>query len=149
MQGVDFSFNQVLAVFNIRSVGTPRGTMTSFCGANTYCPLGLLCRDPSNFPVRPASVCLSVVCLSVVCHTQFWTPSERNLLAWDSIRGQNRVRFGHFCVSSLDGRQSKCPTCPLPSLSRVIVTCADVRKKIRVVPTQYALKGHPCPAGVI
>ena len=64
-----------------------------------YCPKGLLCRDPSNFPVRP-SVCLSVVCPSV-CHTQFWTPSESNCTAHETIRGQNRVRLGHFAKAHL------------------------------------------------
>ena len=56
-----------------------------------YCPKGLLCRDPSNFPVRPSSVCR----LSVR-HTQFWTRILRNMHAWNSIRVQNRVRLGHF-----------------------------------------------------
>ena len=67
-----------------------------------YCPLGLLCRGHSNFPVRPSvrlSVCLSV-CPSVR-HTQFWTSSERNCTAHETIRGQNRVRLGHFAKAHL------------------------------------------------
>ena len=65
-----------------------------------YCPLGLLCRGHSNFPVRPASVVRLSVCLSV-CHTQFWTPSESNCTAHETIRGQNRVRLGHFAKAHL------------------------------------------------
>ena len=60
------------------------------------CPKGLLRRDLSNFRVRPASVVRPSSVRPSVRHTQFWTPSERNLLARDSIRGQNRVRLGHF-----------------------------------------------------
>ena len=44
------------------------------------------------------SVCLSV-CLSV--HTQFWTPSESNCTAQETIRGQKRVRLGHFAIAHL------------------------------------------------
>ena len=72
-----------------------RWTATKRPHSTFYCPKGLLCRDPSNFPVRPSSVCLSVR-LSSVCHTQFWTRILRNMHAWNSIRVQNRVRLGHF-----------------------------------------------------
>ena len=66
-------------------------------GKSSYnCPLGLLCRDPSNFPVRPSSVCRPSV-----CHTQFWTRILRNMHAWNSIRVQNRVRLGHFAKPHL------------------------------------------------
>ena len=58
------------------------------------CPKGLLCRDLSNFSVRPSSVRRRR-------HTQFWTSSKRNLLVRNSIRVQNRVRLGHFAKPHL------------------------------------------------
>ena len=81
------------------------------------CPKGLLCRDLSNFVVRPSS--------SVVVRRphSFWSRILQNMHARNSIRDQNRVRLGHF--SKLRARKTirmfHLPIpCLFPSISGVI-----------------------------
>ena len=60
------------------------------------CPKGLLCRDLSNFSVRPSSVCPVLS-----GPTQFGTGILQKMHARSSIRVQNRVRLGHFAKRHL------------------------------------------------
>ena len=82
---------------------------------NDNCPKDLLCRDLSNFPVRPSSV------LSV-CPPQRWTAFLQNLLI--RIQELNPSSkpgpFGtmSFCTSKPVGSQSECSTYPFPSRRR-------------------------------
>ena len=130
-----------------------------------HCPKGLLCRDLSNFVVRPSS--------SVVPSRLSHSVLDRDFAkdACQELDSRSKPGpFGTFCKTSPYGRQSGCRTWPFLDHSRLspdvihhdsarhsmwevfivtqhIMTPHRLRKFERFL--HNSPSGHPCPAGVI